>query len=153
MRLIKRVGLAVMLLLPVSLLAQKDKKDSLRLTCPFDHGTGREPKEAFSWEPKDLKVIMISNADSIARSCINGTVSNVNPAEDGGYEIVIYYKNYYFWYYGVEKPLVKKNDNVSARQAIATYKKGSELEFRMFKDEKPLDPREMLECKIVKAND
>ena len=57
---------------------------------------------------------MISKVDSIVRSCVNGTVSNVNPTEDGKYEIVVYYKNLYFWYYGVAKPLVKKGENVAA---------------------------------------
>jgi hypothetical protein len=128
-------------------------QDNLKLTCPFDRGTGREPKEPFTWDPKDEKVIMVSNMDSVARSCINGTISNVSQTEDGDYEVVVYYKNYYFWYYGVSKPLVKKGDNVTARQAIAIYKPGTELEFRMFKDENPMDPREMLECKILKAGD
>jgi hypothetical protein len=27
------------------------------------------------------------------------------------------------------------------------YKFGTEMEFRMFKDEEPMDPREFLECK------
>jgi hypothetical protein len=30
---------------------------------------------------------------------------------------------------------------------IGTYGFGSEMEFRMFKDEEPVDPRELLECK------
>lgn len=135
---------------PLSLFAQKD---SLRLACPFEHGSGREPKEAYTWEPKDEKVIMISQVDTIVRSCINGTVSNVSPTEDGRYEIVIYYKDLYFWYYGVEKPLVKRGENVVAQQAIGTYKFGAELEFRMFKHEDQMDPRNLLECKIPRAGD
>ncbi len=138
---------AFLLYAPINLFAQ----DDLKLSCPFDRGTGREPKEAFTWDPKDEKVVMVSLRDSIARSCINGTVSNVHLAEEGNYEIVIYYKNYYFWYFGVSAPLVRKNEVVKAGQAIATYKSGSELEFRMFKDEKPMDPRAFLECKILKA--
>ena len=142
--------LAIFLYAPFSLFAQKD---SIRLACPFEHGSGREPKEAFTWEPKDEKIIMISKADSIIRSCINGTVSNVNPTEDGKYEIVIYYKNLYFWYYGVAKPLVKKGDNVAVRASIGTYTAGTELEFRMFRNEDQLDPRNLLECKIPRADE
>jgi hypothetical protein len=141
--------IALLFCAPLTVFAQ----DNLKLACPFDRGTGREPKEAFTWDPKDEKVIMVSNMDSIARSCVTGTVSNVSQTEDGNYEVVIYYKNYYFWYYGVSKPLVKKGQNVTAREAIAIYKPGSELEFRMFKDEKPMDPRALLECTILKAND
>ena len=124
-----------------------------KLVCPFEKGSGREPKEAYSWEPRDEKVIMISNVDSIVRSSINGTVSNVNTTEDNRYEIVVYYKNYYFWYYGVAKPLVKVNQNVTAGQSIGTYTRGSELEFRMYKDEQQVDPRNLLECKIPRAGD
>lgn len=136
--------------IPVSLFAQKD---SVRLACPFQHGSGREPKEAFTWEPKDEKIIMISQVDTIVLSSINATVSNVNTTEDGRYEIVIYYKDLYFWYYGVAKPLVKRGDNVVARQPIGTYKFGTELEFRMFRHEDQMDPRNLLECKIPRADD
>lgn len=142
--------LAIFLNASCSLFAQKD---SVRLACPFEHGSGREPKEAYTWQPKDEKIIMISQVDTIVRSCINGTVSNVSATEDGRYEIVIYYSNLYFWYYGVTKPSVKKGENVAARQAIGTYTFGTELEFRMFREEEQLDPRNMLECKIPRADD
>jgi hypothetical protein len=142
--------LVIFLYAPCSLFAQKD---SVRLACPFEHGSGREPKEAFTWEPRDLKIIMISKVDSIVQSCINGTVSNVSPTEDGNYEIVIYYGNLYFWYYGVAKPLVKIGEKVAVRKAIGIYTFGTELEFRMFRDEEQLDPRNLLECKIPRAND
>lgn len=129
------------------------QKDSVKLACPFEHGSGREPKEAYTWEPKDEKIIMVSQVDTIVRSCINATVSNVNQAEDGSYEIVIYYKDLYFWYYGIKKPLVRKGENVAARQAIGTYSFGTELEFRAFRHEDQLDPRNWLECKVPRAND
>ena len=96
---------------------------------------------------------MISTEDTIVRSSFNGTISNVNPTEDNRYEVVVYYKNYYIWYYGVAKPLVKKNQNVTAGQAIGTYTRGTELEFRMYKDEEQIDPRNLLECKIPRAGD
>lgn len=151
MRYISKACLLVIFLnASCSLFAQKD---SVRLACPFEHGSGREPKEAYTWQPKDEKIIMISKVDTIVRSCINGTVSNVNTTEDGRYEIVIYYSNLYFWYYGVAKPLVTKGEKVAARQAIGTYTSGTELEFRMFRNEEQLDPRNLLECKIPRATD
>lgn len=149
MNFIQRFCVTATLLLPLSLFSQKE---TITLTCPLEHSLGREPKEAYTWQPADLKVIMISNSDSLALSCINGTVSNVNPAEDGTYEVVVYYKNLYFWYVGVINPMVKKGQNVKARQPIAHYKAGTELEFRMFKNEEPMDPRDLLECRIMKAN-
>lgn len=139
---------AGLLLAPAAAFAQVN----LKLTCPLEHSNGREPKEAYSWEPKDLRVIMVSSADSIVRSCYEARVSNLNPTEDGLYEMVIYYKNYYFWYSGIAGPIVKVGSKVTAGQALGTYKPGTELEFRMFKDEDPVDPRNLLECKIARAD-
>lgn len=141
---------AIFLFASFNLFAQKD---TVLLACPFEHGSGREPKEAYTWVPKDEKIIMISWVDSTVRSCINGTVSNVNATEDGRYEIVIYYNNLYFWYYGIATPLVKKGETVSAQKVIGTYTMGTELEFRMFRNEIQLDPRKLLECKIPRADD
>jgi len=125
----------------------KDEKFDQKLLCPFEQGMGREPKEAYSWDPPDKKVIMVSNADTAIRGCIDAKVLSINPTEDGRFEMVIYYKEYYFWYYGISKALVNVNQNIKAGQVIGNYKFGTEMEFRMFKDEEPLDPRDFLECK------
>ncbi len=119
-----------------------------KLLCPFENGMGREPKEAYTWDPPDKKVIMISKVDTAIRSCIDAKVLRVNPTEDGHYEIVIYYKEYYFWYYGISKALVNVNQQIKAGQVLGNYTFGHEMEFRMFKDEEPMDPREYLECKV-----
>lgn len=142
------------LLLATSLAALNGyaQKDPTTLKCPFEHGSGKEPKEAYTWEPRDEKVIMISKVDTVVLACIDGTVSNVQVTEENHYEIVMYYKNYYFWYYGVEKPMVKRGDKVKAGQSIGTYKFGVELEFRMYKDEDQKDPRDLLECKVPRAD-
>jgi hypothetical protein len=126
-----------------------DRDFNNRLLCPFEHGMGREPKEAFTWDPPDKKVIMISQTDTAIRSCIDAKVFTINPTEDGRYEMVIYYKDYYFWYYGIAKPLVNVNQAIKAGQVLGTYIKGQEMEFRMFKDEELLDPRNLLECKMT----
>ena len=125
-----------------------DQKFDQRLLCPFENGMGREPKEAYSWDPPDKKVIMISKTDTAIRSCIDAKVLSINPTEDGRYEMVIYYKEWYFWYYGIKKALVNVNQTIKAGQVLGTYAYGQEMEFRMFKDEEPLDPREFLECKL-----
>lgn len=136
-----------------SVFGQKDKgkgdqKFDRRLLCPFENGMGREPKEAFSWDPPDKKVIMISKTDTAIRSCIEAKVLSINPTEDGRFEIVIYYKDWYFWYYGIKKALVNVNQAIKAGQVLGTYTYGQEMEFRMFKDEEPMDPRGFLECKV-----
>ena len=127
--------------------ANKDEKFDQKLVCPFEQGMGREPKEAYSWDPPDKKVIMVSSVDTAIRGCIDAKVLSINPTEDGRFEMVVYYKEYYFWYYGISKALVNVNQNIKAGQVIGMYKFGTEMEFRMFKDEEPMDPREFLECK------
>lgn len=136
-----------------SVFGQKNKtrgeqKFDRKLLCPFENGMGREPKEAFSWDPPDQKVIMISKVDTAIRSCIDAKVLSINPTEDGRFEIVIYYKEWYFWYYGISKALVNVNQVIKAGQVLGNYKFGQEMEFRMYKDEEPVDPRGFLECKV-----
>lgn len=136
----------------VSPLLSSAQKDSAWLVCPFEHGSGREPKEAYTWDPPDKKIIMISRVDSMVRSCVNGEVVAVSAAEDNQFEIVVYYKEYYFWYLGMMQSKVKKGDKVKAGQALAVYTLGTELEFRMFKFEDVIDPRNLLECKVPKSD-
>jgi len=144
--------LAALIFIIGSVFGQKNKskgaeKFDKRLLCPFENGMGREPKEAFSWDPPDQKVIMISKTDTAIRSCIDAKVLKINSTEDGRYEIVIYYKEWYFWYYGISKALVNVNQQIKAGQVLGNYTFGTEMEFRMFKDEEPMDPREFLDCK------
>ena len=128
--------------------AKGEQKFDQKLLCPFENGMGREPKEAFTWDPPDKKVIMMSKTDTAIRSCIDAKVLSINPTEDGRFEIVIYYKEWYFWYYGIKKALVNVNQVIKAGQVLGTYTFGQEMEFRMFKDEDAMDPREFLECKL-----
>jgi hypothetical protein len=148
-----KLFLMLLLNIPALLFAQNNQLQGAKmvLTCPFEHGSGREPKEAFTWMPPDQKVIMISRIDSIVRSCTKATVVKVVPAEDNNYEIVINVGDLYFWYFGAMKPLVKQGQNLNPGQSIAIYTFGTELEFRMFKNEDMLDPRDLLECKVPKA--
>jgi len=150
----KQPGLLLfMLFIFQSVVAQKNKpvkeeKFDQALLCPFEHGMGREPSQAYAWDPPDMKVVMISLEDTVIRSCINARVASINPTEDGRYELVIYYKEYYFWYFGFASPLVNNNQDVKAGEILGTYKPGDEMEFRMFKDEVMVDPRKFLECEI-----
>jgi hypothetical protein len=152
---VKHLLLVAFLFIAASSLAQKD---SMSLVCPFEHGTGREPKEAFTWDPPDQKVIMISHTDSIIRSCINGEVVKVINNEDSAYEVVIFAKGFYFWYNNIAKPLVQVRQIVKARQSIGRYKFDTELEFRMYKEMKKdepqmMDPRNWLDCKVPKGTE
>ncbi len=118
-----------------------------KLRCPFEHGMGRVSKEPYTWDPADKKLILVSQVDTIIRSGLDATVLTVMPSDEGGYQIVIHQDDFYFWYFGVKRPLVSKGQKVKAGQALATYTIGKEVEFRMLKDEEPMDPRELLDCK------
>src|SRR4026209_120527 len=118
-----------------SVFGQKNKsttnqKFDKKLLCPFENGMGREPKEAFTWDPPDKKVIMKSKVDTAIRSCIDAKVLSINPTEDGRFEIVIYYKEWYFWYFGIKNALVNVNQVIKAGQVLGTYRFGQEMEFR-----------------------
>jgi len=143
--------LAALVYAPENLFAQK-----MVLVCPFEHGSGREPKEAFTWDPPDHKVIMISTQDSLIRSVVSGEVVKVQANEENKYEVVLFYNDHYFWYNNVTRPRVTRLQKVVAGQTIGIYTFGDELELRVYKEPKKsdpemIDPREMLECKIPKA--
>ena len=58
--------LAGLIFIVGAVFGQKNKgkgelKFDKKLLCPFENGMGREPKEAFTWDPPDKKVIMMSN--------------------------------------------------------------------------------------------
>ncbi|MBS1920443.1 MAG: hypothetical protein JST17_09330 [Bacteroidetes bacterium] len=150
-----KIFFVILFFLPVISQAQNisSSNQKLVLTCPFEHGSGREPREAFTWDPPDQKVIMISRVDSIIRSCSSATVVKVEPAEDSTCEIVININNLYFWYHGLIKPVVKRGQVVTAGQSLGIYTFGTELEFRMYDDEDMKDPRALLDCKVPKAGD
>jgi hypothetical protein len=118
------------------------------LICPFEKGMGLEPTEPYRWDQPDMKIIMVSKTDTVVRSCMDAKVSLIQPAEDGSYELVIYYKEYYFWYTGLGKVWVKKNQNIKAGEILGIYTPGHELEFRMFNNEEPMDPRRYLQCTV-----
>jgi hypothetical protein len=135
------------LLLTLPLVTTINAQEITKLICPFEHGMGKASDEPFTWDPADKKVILVSLKDTIIRNSIDAKVLAVMPDEEGTYQIIMFRDEYYFWYTGVKKPLVAKGQNVQAGQAVATYIIGTEVEFRMFKDEDPVDPRELLDCK------
>ncbi len=127
-------------------------QEKISIVCPLENGTGREAKDAFYWDPPEHKVIIMSQTDSVVRSGVPGDVVTVQVNEDNKYEIVIFYKDHYFWYNNVTKPLVRRLQKVTPSQVIGTYTHGDELELRVYKEPKRadpemIDPREMLECK------
>ena len=128
-----------------------EAQDKITIVCPLENGMGREAKDAYYWDPPEHKVIIMSKIDTAVRSGVPGEVVTVQVNEDNKYEIVIFFKDHYFWYNNVTRPLVRRMQKVTASQVIGTYTHGDELELRVYKEPKKadpemIDPRSMLEC-------
>jgi hypothetical protein len=118
----------------------------LRVSCPLN-----EAKEVFEKQPyslgKELKIILSSTSDSTVKAGVNGTVTNLQQDEDRNWIIVFNYKNYYFWYSGISKPLVREDQKIKAGDPLGILTPGGKLELHFFDFETPLDPKKYLECK------
>ena len=134
----------VSILLGTMLFAQKD---SLRLSCPMFGAVMKDPKGSYKFNQADMKVIIVSTTDTAARASIGGRISNVVLNEDGKYDVVMYFRDFYIWYSGLTKSFVRKGEVVKQGQLLGLMKPGNELEFLLYKNEQPLDPRKYLDCK------
>jgi murein DD-endopeptidase MepM/ murein hydrolase activator NlpD len=118
----------------------------LRLSCPLN-----EAKEVFEKQPyslgKELKIILSSTSDTTVKAGVNGTVTNLQQDEDRKWIIVFNYKNYYFWYGGISKPLVREDQKIKAGDPLGIIAPGGKLELHIFDFETPLDPKKYLDCK------
>jgi hypothetical protein len=118
----------------------------LRLSCPLN-----EAKEVFEKQPyslgKELKIILSSTSDTTVKAGVNGTVTNLQQDEDRKWIIVFNYKNYYFWYGGISKPLVREDQKIKAGDPLGIIAPGGKLELHFFDFETPLDPKKYLDCK------
>ena len=145
------------LLLPVYLSAQGD---SIRLRCPLDEAVVVPPsKNAIRYDPPDLCVVLTSIPDSIVKACIESRVTNVEQNEDGTWDIVLFYKNrrsnkdYYFWYTGLSRTLVRRNDILKIGQALGHITPGGKMEMLMYEFETQLDPSKYLDCKEIRRSE
>ena len=117
----KKISVLLSLCLALSSARAQEK---ITIVCPLDNGMGREAKEAYYWDPPEHKVIIMSQSDTVIRSGVPGEVVTVQINEENKYEVVIYYKDHYFWYNNVTKPLVRRLQKVTASQVIGTYTTG-----------------------------
>jgi hypothetical protein len=151
-----RLYISVLLLsVPAVLFAQIDT--SFRLQCPLEDATVvPPPKNAIQYDPPDLCIVLMSKPDTVVKSVINARVTNTEIDEDGKYGVVLFAKikgqDYYFWYTGMSKSLVRRHDNVKAGQAVGIVPPGGKVEMLMFQFETPVDPTKYLDCKGVLKN-
>ena len=151
-----KLCLVVSLLLPASLLAQTD---SIHLICPLNEAVVvPPPKNMIHLDEPDLCIVLVSIPDTIVKAVTTGRVTNVVPSEEeqGKWEVVFFcrFKNkeYYFWYTGLSKAIVHKNDVLKEGQALGYIKSGEKIELLMYDFETPVDPLKFLDCKGVLKN-
>jgi len=119
------------------------------LECPLANGAPRiirasDKDYQFSSESG---VMFTSKTDTSVLAVHNALVVIVARAEDKTYDIVLQYKQYYFWYVGVVAPKVKSFAQVKPGDVIGTYKPGSNLEVTMYLNEDPINLRKYIKCK------
>ena len=143
---LKRIVFLFSLLIPG--LYIQAQTDSLKLICPLVNGTPKTIRASDKDYQKSSEygVILTSKIDTTVQAVHEGAVVIVARTEDTKYDVVLQYRNYYFWFAGVLTPKVRQGTKVRAGDIIGTYKPGDMLEMLMFQQEEPVNPRKFLKC-------
>jgi hypothetical protein len=137
--------LLAMLLLPVSLLAQK--KDTLRLKCLLDNPVvAPDEKPGINVGAAELKIVLSSATDTLVKACTDAVISVVQRDEEGKLEIVFFHKYYWFWLSGLSKAVVRKDQKVKTGEVIGHLKPGDKIELLLYDFETPIDPKKYMKC-------
>ena len=152
---VKACLLAAIGCLPVHLPAQKD---SIKLICPLnDAVVVPPPKNQVNFDEPDLCIVLMSIPDSVVKSVGTGRITNTENTEETGYGVVLFSKingkEFYFWYTGMTKLLVRRNDVVKVGQPLGYISPGNKIELTMYEFETPIDPVKYLDCKGVIKHD
>ncbi|MBK8953608.1 MAG: peptidoglycan DD-metalloendopeptidase family protein [Chitinophagaceae bacterium] len=122
------------------------QKDSIRLQCPLNGASlVQQDTSGYHWDKHDQKIVLASK-DTLVTACHDGKVSNIQMNEEGRWEVVFFFKDYYIWYSGLSRVYVKKNQSLKAGQPVGYLFPGHELELMVYKFEMQLDPRKLMEC-------
>ncbi len=148
-RLLQSLKWGNMLLTAVLLLAAQNvsaQKDTIQLQCPLkDASLVPQDTIGYHWDKQDQKQVMVSK-DTLVIACHDGKVSNIQMNEDGRWELVFFFKDYYIWYSGLDRVYVKKLQSLKAGQPVGYLYPGHELELIVYKFETQLDTRKLMEC-------
>lgn len=141
---------------PFALIAQVDS--TIVLACPLDEAiVVPPPKNAINYDPPDLCIVLTSKPDTTVKAVINARVTNTEIDEDGKHGVVLYAKikgkDYYFWYTGLKKAIVRRHDMVKVGQPLGYVTSGNKIEMLMYQFETPVDPTRYLDCKGVVARE
>jgi hypothetical protein len=138
----------VLALLPAVLLAQNDH---FRLICPLNEAIFVTPqKNAIKYDAPDLCIVLVSSPDTVVKAVYKGRITNIEFDEEMKRGVVLYSKinntDYYFWYTGINKLLVHKNETVKAGQTLGFISPGGKIELMMYQFETPVDAAKYLDC-------
>ncbi len=123
-------------------------QDSLKLICPLLNGVPKTIRASDKDYQKSSEygIMISSKVDTTVQAVHEGAIVIVARTEDTKYDVVIQFRNFYFWYAGVLTPKVKQGTKVRAGDPIGIYKPGDMLELLMFQQEEPVNPRKFLKC-------
>ena len=155
MKRLVKLCLLMIFLQPADLMAQKD---NFSLICPLNDATiVPPPKNVIHYDNPDLCIVLQSVPDSIVKSVGTGRVTNTEFTDESKNGVVLFVKikgkDYYFWYTGMNKLLVKRNDVVKLGQPLGYVSPGERVELMMYEFETPVDPINYLDCKNVLKSD
>lgn len=130
------------------------QQNAFPLPCPLEEATVvPPPKNAVKFDEPDLCVVLMSIPDTVVKSVGTGRITNTENTEESGFGVVLFAKvngkDFYFWYTGMNKLLVKRNDVVKPGTPIGYISPGSKIELTMYEFETPVDPIKFLSCKGV----
>jgi Peptidase family M23 len=156
MKKLVRLCLLTIVMLPGRLMAQQDS--SIHLICPLNEATVvPPPKNALKLDLPDLCIVLVSIPDTTVKAVANGRITNVEFDEETQNGVVMYArlngKDYYFWYVGMNKLVVHKNELVKVGQPLGYVSPGNKIEMNMYQFETPLDPTKYMDCKGVLKNE
>lgn len=151
MKILVRLIVLLLLLIPTGLLAQQD---SMHLVCPLNDAiVVPPPKNAVKLDEPDYCISMASIPDTVVKAVASGRITNVEFDEETKNGVVLYArlnnKDYYFWYTGMNKLAVHKNEVVKQGQPVGFISPGEKIEMTMYQFETPIDPLRYLNCKNV----
>lgn len=127
------------------------QKDSVKLICPLEEAkVVPPPKNQLKLDESDYCIVLTSIPDTVVKSVGTGRITNTENTEESGYGLVMFTKingkEYYLWFTGMNKLLVKRNDVVKPGQALGYISSGNKIELTMYEFETPVDPLRFLNC-------
>lgn len=130
------------------------QNENFRLPCPLnDASVVPPPKNVIHLDEPDYCVVLTSLPDTVVKAVGVGRVTNIENTEESGYGVVMFSKingkDYYFWFTGMTRLAVRRNDVVKPGTPLGYIAPGAKVELTMYEFETPVDPIKHLDCKGV----